>query len=161
MKYAILKVETTGLDPTVDDVVLVSAYKIIDDKIESFVSFINPQMEIPEAASNISGISNECVASAPTFNEVKESFLNFIGDFPIISHNVDFDLSFINKHLDTPLKNKSMSLMKMARAMGYTGSLKLINMCNHYGVMYTIDKLRTINSLFRKMIKEYNENKVN
>ena len=162
MKYVILKVETTGLDPIVDDIIHISAYKIVENNlIEPMSYFINPKMEISEEASNISGIRNEHVANAPTFDELKDKILDFIGDFPIIGHNINFDLSFINKHLDHPLENKKMSLMDMARAMGYTGSLKLSNMCHYYGVMYTVDKVRTINSLFKAMIEEYTKKKDN
>ena len=156
MKYVILKVDTTGLNPDTAEIVKIDALKVIDGETYHFVSFVNPGCLIPQEASSVSGICNEDVADAPTFEDIKESLLSFIGNLPIIGHNINFDLSFINKYLDVPLTNKSMSLMDMARNFGYTGSLKFTNMCKHYGILIdSKDIARTTNSLFQVMLQDY------
>lgn len=156
MKYVILKVDTTGLNPDTAEIVKIDALKVVDDMTERYITFVNPGCLIPQEASSVSGICNEDVADAPAFEDIKESLLDFIGNLPIIGHNINFDLSFINKYLDSPLVNKSMSLMDMARNFGYTGSLKFTNMCKHYSIpIDSKDIARTTDSLFQAMIQDY------
>ena len=132
MKCVIIKVDTTGLDPTKADIVHITATKLDGEDSKYFDYFINPGYHIPEEASKVSNIYDKDVANAPTFGEIKNEFLEFIGNLPLIGHNIDFDLSFINKYLDTPLTNKSMSLMKLARAAGYNGSLRFNDLCKKF-----------------------------
>ena len=161
MKYVIIKVDTTGLDPENSDIVKISALKISDDKTELFDTFINPGVQIPAAASRISGICDMDIEDAPTFEMMKKPFLDFIGNLPIIGHNIDFDLKFINKYLDTPLQNRKMSLMDMARGFGYAGSLKFSNMCSHYGISQDCSVVEKTNLLFNCMVKDYQKRKDN
>lgn len=162
MKYVTLKVDTTGLDPIKADIVHIVASKVVDEETKYFDRFVNPGYHIPEEASKVSGIYDNDVDSAPAFSEIKNEFLEFIGDLPIIGHNIDFDLSFINKYLDAPLTNKSMSLMKLARAAGYTGSLRFNDLCkrfdptNEYGWMTPGQRILP---LFWSILNEYNKRK--
>lgn len=163
MKYVILKVETTGLNPETADVVHISALRVEDNIETQFSEFINPGCHIPEEASKISGIYDKDVAGHPYFDSIKDSLLQFIGDLPIIGHNISFDLKFINKHFDTPLPNKSMSLMDMARTFGYDGSLKFLSMCKHYNIPYYMhyNTVEKTNMLFKAMIEDYHKKKDN
>ena len=163
MKYIILKVDTTGLSPDNADIVHISALRVDGEDRTVFDQYINPGYHIPIAASNISGVFDKDVAGKPKFEDVKDSFFEFIGDLPIIGHNISFDLGFINKNLETPLKNKSMSLMDMARSYGYNGSLKFMAMCNHYGIPCSLDYSITelTDMLFDRMIKDYKQRKDN
>ena len=161
MKYVVLKVDTTGLSPETADVIHVSAIRVVGENKVVFNQYVNPGYHIPEEASKVSGILDEDVLGYPCFNDVKDSLLKFIGDYPIIGHNIEFDLSFINKYLDAPLSNKSMSLMKMARSFGYDGGLKFSVMCKHYGVPYFMhySTIELTDMLFNCMIEEYNKSK--
>lgn len=163
MKYVILKVDTTGLNPADADVVRISAIRVDGDNKTTFDKFVNPGYHIPEESSKISGIYDKDVSGHPYFKDIKGSFLEFIGDIPIIGHNIDFDLSFLNKYLDTPISNKSMSLMNMARSFGYDGSLKFLAMCKHYGVPYYMNynTAEITDMLFQAMIKDYRNKKDN
>lgn len=163
MKYVILKVDTTGLDPDIADIVRITAIRVKDNDKQIFDKFVNPRRHIPEEASKISGIYDNDVSRAPFFENIKEQFLEFIGDFPLIGHNVSFDISFINKYLDTPLANKSMSLMSMARFFGYDGSFKFLAMCKHYKVPYYMhyNTAEITDMLFKAMIEEYKNKKDN
>ena len=157
MKYVILKVDTTGLNPADADVVHISAVRVDGDKKTTFERFVNPGYHIPEEASKISGIYDKDVYGHPCFKDIKDSFLEFIGDAPIIGHNIDFELSFLNKYLNTPISNKSMSLMNMARHFGYNGSLKFLAMCKHYGAPYYMhyNTAEITNILFQCMLEEH------
>ena len=163
MKYVVIKVDTTGLNPDTADIVRISAIRVDGENRIKFDKYINPGYHIPEAASEISGIIDEDVKDCPCFSEIKKELLEFIGDYPIIGHNISFDLSFINKNLNTPLKNRSMSLMDMARAYDYEGILKFASMCKYYGVPYSkcYSTVELTDMLFKSMIKYYVQKKDN
>jgi len=63
--------------------------------IEAFSSLIKPSRPIPPIATEINGIDDEMVASAPSWIEKMPEFYNFIGDSVVIAHNAPFDLSFL------------------------------------------------------------------
>ena len=161
MKYIILKVDTSGLNPETADVVRVSAIRVDGDNRTTFDKFVNPGYHIPEEASKVSGIYDKDVDGQPYFDSLKKDLVDFIGDLPIIGHNVSFDLAFINKYLDEPLKNKSMSIMDMARSFGYDGSLKFLAMCKHYNVPYYMhyNVAEKTDMLFQAVMKDYLDKK--
>lgn len=80
--------ETTGVRPLQDKIIEIAAYDPLSDT--SFVSLINPGVPIPEEATRIHHITNEMVASAPSFAVVAKQFLEFCsGDVVLIAHNND------------------------------------------------------------------------
>lgn len=87
--------ETTGIKPAQDRIVEIAAYDPVLDL--QFVSLVQPGCPIPTEAAAIHGISNEMVASAPTFAEVGQAFIDFCsGEVVLIAHNGDsFDLPFL------------------------------------------------------------------
>ncbi len=62
----------------------------------TFHRYINPERDIPEEVVAIHGISNEKVAGCPTFAEIVGEFLDFVEDAPLVIHNADFDMRFLN-----------------------------------------------------------------
>lgn len=158
MNYVILKVDTTGLDAASADIVKISALRIDGDNKVKFSALVNPGCPIPKEASEISGITDEDVKDAPSFEEVKESFLAFIDHLPVMGHNIEFDLKFVNKHLETPLNNRCMSLMSLARAANYSGSLKFKALCKSYNISEP-DVLLATDALFRKLLEDFQKRK--
>jgi DNA polymerase III subunit epsilon len=91
-----LDLEMTGLSALIDNVVEIAAVKLLPDRtIEQFVSYINPEIPMPEETFKIHGISDEMVKDAPKFEEVLPQLIEFLGDFPILAHSAQFDLGFI------------------------------------------------------------------
>lgn len=97
--YVILDVETTGLNPSSDKIIQLSAikYDIHGSPIDLIDTYINPQCTIPSAASRINGITDKMVASAPTITDVRAKFLSFVEESLVVGYNVDFDLRFLNQ----------------------------------------------------------------
>lgn len=87
--------ETTGVRPEKDRVIEIAAYDPSNNT--SFQSFINPGCSIPQEATAIHGITDEMIASAPSFAEVGPAFFSFCGeDAVLIAHNNDaFDRHFL------------------------------------------------------------------
>lgn len=158
MNYVILKVDTTGLDPTSADIIRISALRVDGEKQVKFSALVNPGRPIPSEASEISGVTDEDVKDAPSFEEVKESFLVFIDHLPIMGHNIEFDLKFINKYLDQPLENRCMSLMSLARAANHLGSLKFKALCKSYNITEP-DTLLATDLLFHRLLEDFQKRK--
>lgn len=94
-----LDIETTGVDPQKDAIIEIGAVKFNQNRIEDeWSALINPGVPIPPFVSQLTGISSQMVAKAPFINEVIGELEHFSSDFPILGHNVRFDLSFLRKH---------------------------------------------------------------
>ncbi|MEI8366322.1 MAG: exonuclease domain-containing protein, partial [Parachlamydiaceae bacterium] len=87
--------ETTGIRADRDRVIELAAYDPVNNT--TFERLINPGSPIPAEATAIHHISNEMVASAPSFEAVALEFCQFCsGDVVLIAHNNDaFDYHFL------------------------------------------------------------------
>ena len=101
----VFDVETTGFDPEFDRIVSLALIRTDFGSLRTnpdgtekmtFEGMFDPQCPIPEAASNVHGISDMDVVGEPPFSEVARKVRDFIGDLPVIAHNVNFDRGFIN-----------------------------------------------------------------
>ena len=94
-----LDLETTGLDPQTDAILEIGARRFDGNRVEDeFTTLINPGRHIPEFISGLTGISDEMVRQAPPIRDVLDGLVAFIGDSPILGHNIQFDLSFFKKY---------------------------------------------------------------
>jgi DNA polymerase-3 subunit epsilon len=102
MREIVLDTETTGLDPSTGDrVVEIACVEIVNTVPtgETFHVFIDPQRDMPEEAYRVHGLSSEFLTGKPLFGEVADAFLSFIGDAPLVIHNAEFDMRFLNAEL--------------------------------------------------------------
>ncbi len=94
-----LDIETTGLDPHRDAIIEIGAVKYDGNQIVGkWHSLINPQRSIRPMITQLTGIDAKMVASAPQISAVIQGFADFVGDLPVIGHNISFDLSFLGNH---------------------------------------------------------------
>lgn len=93
-----LDIETTGLDPQSDAIIEIGAVRFNGHRVEAeWSSLINPNRPIPPFISQLTGITNEMVRRAPTLQTVIHDLVDFVGNAPVLGHNVRFDLSFLNR----------------------------------------------------------------
>jgi len=116
----VLDIETTGLDYRREKIIEFAAVKLVNGKItEEYETLINPEKEIRHSSIKIHGITQDMVADSPTIKEVMPKILEFIGDYPIIGHNVIFDYSFLNQAslelYEKPLENHRIDSQVMFR----------------------------------------------
>ena len=98
--------ETTGLDVDKDEIIEISAVKFINGEYHSdFTTFIKPKNEIPKQIIDLTGISNQMVLDAPLIEDVLDEFISFIDNGILVAHNIEFDLSFINRMTNKYQKN--------------------------------------------------------
>ena len=119
-----LDIETTGLDPKTDAIIEIGARRFNGHRVEDeFTTLINPNRHIPEFITGLTGISDEMVRQSPRINDVLPDLAAFIGDAPILGHNIKFDLSFFQKHklfeLNDRLDTYEMAAVLMPAASRY------------------------------------------
>ena len=97
--YVVVDIETTGLSPENDRIIEIAAVKVSGDKvIDRFSTLVDPERHIDSYITNITGISDRMVKGAPKIYEVMPRFIEFVGDMPILGHNViRFDMRFLER----------------------------------------------------------------
>ena len=93
-----LDIETTGLDENREAIIEIAAVKFNGKRIEDeFNSLINPGKHIPDFITGLTGIDDSMVRQAPRLRDVAHELTAFVGDAPILGHNVSFDIKFLRK----------------------------------------------------------------
>ena len=120
MRQVVLDTETTGLRPSEGHrVIEIAAIEIIDylPTGKNYQQYINPQRDVPETSFKVHGLSYEFLKDKPLFEQIVNEFLEFVGKDPIIAHNVDFDIGFLNYELNAcgkdSLKMKKLTLYRL------------------------------------------------
>lgn len=102
MREIVLDTETTGLDPAAGHRIVEIAGIELLNHVETgrhYQQYINPERDMPEEAFKVHGLSVEFLSGYPVFAGVADAFLEFIGDAPLVIHNADFDMKFLNAEL--------------------------------------------------------------
>lgn len=132
--YAIVDIETTGGYAAAFGITEIAVY-IHDGKrvVKHFETLINPQQNIPQYITALTGIDNTMVADAPVFDEIASALFELLNDQIFIAHNVNFDYSFIKHHLKAAgfeLTTKKLCTVRLGRKL-FPGlpSYSLGNLC--------------------------------
>lgn len=101
----VVDVETTGFNKINDRIVSIALLKANfgnlsqserrELSIESHYEVIHPERKIPIKVSKIHGIFDHDVQGKPTFFELAGKIREFIGPHPLIAHNAQFDIGFM------------------------------------------------------------------
>ena len=107
--YIILGVETTGLYPSTDKIIQLSAIKYSTQGIPlvTYDTYLNPGVPIPSRITNLTGITDETVQNAPTVEQVRGAFLGFLSNLTIIGYNVNLDLRFLSAAFGDTLNGRN------------------------------------------------------
>ncbi|MDP9273631.1 MAG: polyribonucleotide nucleotidyltransferase [Chloroflexota bacterium] len=99
-EFVVFDLETTAMKPENGYIVDIAALRIRDGQIvDRFESLVNPGRAI--VGHQVHGISDADVAQAPTAADILPKFSAWIGDAPVVAHNVGFDLPFVLRHLSS------------------------------------------------------------
>jgi len=94
--YIAFDFETTGLSPDQDRIIEIAAIKFEGGKaVDRFVTLVNPERPIDAFITEITNISNAMVADAPIERNIIDNLLEFLEDYPLIAHNISFDIHFL------------------------------------------------------------------
>ena len=102
MREVVLDTETTGLDPAEGHRIIEIGCLELEGHVptgRNWRSYLHPERDIPEDAMRIHGLTLETLANAPVFAAIADDLLAFLGEAPLIIHNAEFDLKFLNAEL--------------------------------------------------------------
>lgn len=136
--FIVIDTETTGLDYLNDRIIEIGAIKKTDGT-QMYSSIIKYDGNLNETIKNLTGINEYDLKNGKEEKEAVEEFLKFIGDYPIIGYNIDFDIKFLNQALQrngfAPIKNKTYDLMKYVKQEKmFLENYKLQTVIKEYGI---------------------------
>ena len=138
-----LDFETTGLSPAMGDrITEVAALRICDGRIvDRYVSLVNCGMRIPAFITQLTGISQRMVDSAPPVDDVVPRLLDFIGKDALSAHNASFDAKFLQAEsaqlgLAPQYSQLICSLKLSRRVFPALGSYKLGELARSLGLRF-------------------------
>ncbi|MCY0875279.1 MAG: PolC-type DNA polymerase III [Firmicutes bacterium] len=94
--YVIFDTETTGLSAAHCELIEIAGVKMQGGVIiDRFAELIAPMTPIPAKITEITNITNDMVAGAPSVQEVLPKFRTFCEGSVMVAHNAEFDLAFL------------------------------------------------------------------
>lgn len=128
-----LDIETTGVYyKSGDKIIQLSATHVINGiEVEYFDTYVHNDQLSGDFIQKLTGITEEDLLSAPTLDQVREEFMKFVGEYPIVGWNVrNFDIPCL-EYFGLDLSNNGiLDLMYYARE------------CNHGGVNNTLTTVK-------------------
>ena len=142
MREVVLDTETTGLSPKSGDrIVEIGCVELVNHLPtgECFHEYINPERDMPEQAQAVHGLSEEFLSDKPLFADVSKAFDDFIGSSPLIIHNAEFDLGFLNAERDRldfePIPmDRAIDTVQMARRKFPGSKASLDALCRRFQI---------------------------
>ena len=102
MREIVLDTETTGLDPQAGHrIVEIACIELVHHipTGREFHRFVDPGRDMPEDALEVHGLTAQFLAAHPPFAAIVDELFEFIGADPLVIHNAEFDLAFLNAEL--------------------------------------------------------------
>ena len=140
MSEIFLDIETTGLsfkdNHKIVEIACIETNELIPTK-RIFHKIINPERNVPDEAFKIHGFSTDFLKDKPTFKQIADDFISFIGGNDLIIHNATFDIPFINYELkllkkNIINKNKIIDTLELSRSKYPGMSNSLDALCKRF-----------------------------
>ena len=142
MREIVLDTETTGISPRDGHrIIEIGALELMHhvptgNKLHIY---INPERDIDDGAVAVHGLTSAFLRDKPLFAEIVDEFLSFIGDAPLVIHNANFDMGFINAEFDRiqyPLlpMNRAIDTLTMARKKFPGAQANLDALCRRFEI---------------------------
>ena len=124
--YTVIDIETTGLDPTHDNIIEIACIKYRSgNEFDEFYSLVQPPVAryggryVNSFIASFTGITNEMLENAPKFDEISSSLWDFLNGELLVGHNVNFDINFLYDAFQQEngklLQNDFLDTMRLAR----------------------------------------------
>lgn len=142
MREIVLDTETTGLDPASGHRIVEIACLELLNHIPTgrqFQCYVNPDRDMPADALAVHGLSAEFLGDKPRFAEIVDGLVQFIGDAPLVMHNAEFDVRFLNAEFlrlgRPPLPTLSVvDTLQMARQKFPGAPVSLDALCRRFTI---------------------------
>ena len=136
-----LDCETTGLDTENDEIIELAIVKFtLEEQIASLDYLIDPKRPIPPESIEIHHITDEMVKGKPYVEDVLDKATELIGKYPIMGHNVGFDIRIIestlrrHNHSKSIISNPVIDTLRLARLYGEAPKNSLETLREHFNI---------------------------
>ena len=153
-----IDLETTGLDPAQDAVIEIGVVRFRGPRVEAeWSTLVNPGRPLPPYITQLTGISDAMLAGAPRLSRVLPELIEFVGDLPLLGHNLAFDLRFLERH--TPFRqNQALDTYDLASVILPTGRYRLSTLAQSLGVVPRgvhrgLEDARTTQQIFVRLLE--------
>ena len=142
MREIVLDTETTGFEPSEGDrIVEIGAVELFNHLPtgQTYHQYINPKRNMPEAAFNVHGLSEEFLSDKPVFKDIVQEFIDFIKNSKLVIHNASFDMKFLNAELGwvnrpaLPM-HQAIDTLAIARRKFPGSPASLDALCRRFGI---------------------------
>jgi len=142
VREIVLDTETTGLDPNAGHRIIEIGCVELHNHVatgNTYHVYIDPERDVPEDAYKVHGLDRAFLRQYPTFAQRIEGFLEFIGGDPLVIHNAQFDMTFLNAELSwhgrEPLPmNQAIDTVEMARRRFPGAQVNLDALCKRFEI---------------------------
>lgn len=137
--YSVVDIETTGNGYRGQRITEISIFVFDGEKIiDEFTSLVNPEQTIPAFITNLTGITDAMVRTAPKFYEIAKKVEELTKDTIFVAHNVNFDYNIIRdefKDLGFDFKRQKLCTVRLSRKIiPGLKSYSLGNICSYEGI---------------------------
>lgn len=140
-EFAVIDIETSGLDRNKDTIIEVAAIIISEGIIaKEFNKLIKSDIPLSDDIKGLTGITDDLLLQEGVDEKIVLSdFTSFIGNHDLICHNASFDINFIQarciKFGLQPIRNKIIDTLVLARKSNCRASnYKLETLANYFSL---------------------------
>jgi DNA polymerase-3 subunit epsilon len=120
-KMIFVDLETTGANLVNDRITEIGIVAVhLDGKVERWSSFVNPGRPIPSFIQGLTGISDDMVQTAPSFESLADAVHERLADGLFIAHNARFDYGFLHHafaRTGHALQSEMLCTVKLSRTL--------------------------------------------
>lgn len=101
-RFVVVDLETTGHSPKYGNEIIEIGLVVIENRqiTDQYSTYVKPNQKIPPFIKNLTGIDDEDVEHAPSFNKIAQEIIPYFEDSFFVAHHVNFDYEFLNKALN-------------------------------------------------------------
>ena len=165
--FVVFDLETTGLNSSpvsgnMDRIIEIGAFKVENGEItESFSTFINPEKKLSEEIIALTGITEDMVKDAPTFEQAMPDFYKFCTGCTLVGHNVvGFDFKFVDYYCSTLgyiLERKLIDTIPLSQELLFLSNYKLNTVADKFNITFNhhraIDDALATAKIFIELIR--------
>ncbi len=137
--FVAVDLETTGCSPGRHSIIEIGAVRMRGGAVISeFSSLVRPDDPVPRAITQLTGITQEMLTTAPSVDEVVVAFKAFAEGAVLVAHNYRFDLGFLDYEAErlwqAPFPRPALDTLSIARRLYPTMErYSLLHLAGHIG----------------------------
>jgi ATP-dependent DNA helicase DinG len=98
--WAVIDIETTGINPSTDEIIDLGFLQFEDTKlVRTFSSLVRPTNQVSSFITKLTGITNDQLKKAPLWSSVEVDLMS-LESHHLLAHNANFEESFLKRYFD-------------------------------------------------------------